>query len=228
MSYERVSGLFSLPNLTEEQIEAMDKRGREREERELKRLEEESADDKRRQLQFWIERGLPAKDLPLVTGGGLANTRALEAAQDAMGAGLALLVLSGTRGCGKTTAASWWLVQDRPALEYVQRLPARFVDANRLSRWPRYDDDRMESLERASALVVDDLGVEYDDRQGNFRSLFDALVNARYALTLPTLITTNLPAEAFKERYGERVADRIREVGRFVSIAGESMRGTVL
>ena len=135
-----------------------------------------------------------------------------------------LLVLSGSRGCGKTTAAAWWLLQRRAPARYVSTRPPQFVDAAALTRWPRYDDGRMRELELAAALVVDDLGMEYDDKHGAFRSFVDGLVNARYAKELPTVITTNLPAADFKARYGERIADRIREAGRFVELAGESLR----
>ena len=104
-------------------------------------------------------------------------------------------------------------------------LRPRFVDVSRFSRSSRYDDEQMGPLERCSMLAIDDLGMEYADAKGSFLSLLDGLVNARYAASLRTVITTNLGAGAFRERYGERVADRIREVGRYVEIADPSMRG---
>lgn len=171
-----------------------------------------------------VERGCPVKDLERAVSGQLDDTKAVAAAQAALDVGMTLLVLSGTRGCGKTTAAAWWLLQRRKPSEYVRVGPPRFVDASSLARWPRYDDAKMRELERASALVIDDLGVEYDDKNGAFRSFVDGLVNSRYAACLPTCITTNVPAADFRQRYGERIADRIREVGRFVELSGESLR----
>lgn len=187
----------------------------------------EAAGEERRQHDLrcsLIERGCPAKDLERAISGEMAETQALVDARGALSLSLALLVLSGLRGCGKTTAAAWWLVQKRPPAKYVRTSEARFVDATQLARWPKYDDAKMAELERASALVIDDLGVEYDDKHGAFRSFLDGLVNSRYAACLPTLVTTNLRADEFRARYGERIADRIREAGRYVELAGESMR----
>lgn len=180
-----------------------------------KRRAEAGAAKRRRKDLFGA--GVPRKDLDLVLGDDMDPSKALEAAQEARRDAVTLLVLSGPPGCGKTTAASWWLSQEGG-------WPVLFVDASRLSRWPRFDEKRMEELEWAKALVVDDLGLEYDDKGGAFRSFLDGLVNARYADLLPTLITTNLTPAAFKERYGARVADRIREAGRFVSINEPSRR----
>lgn len=225
---EHVSSFFaellSKGDITEEQWAAHDARVRESRERE----EREKAERERNERLMWMseEVCVPAKDIDLITAdGGMVETKALRAVREGLREGHRIIVLSGTRGSGKTTAAAWYAVQNQPRHEYLRTQWQYFIDANQLSRYPRYDEQKMHRLERALALVIDDLGVEYDDKQGNFRSLFDALVNARYAAMLPTVITTNLSAEQFKERYGERVADRIREVGRFVSIADESLRG---
>jgi len=204
-------------------------------------LAREAEAERKRQEALRVElaeRGAPVKDLDRAISGVLESTRALAAVRRALAEGWLLTTIAGPRGIGKTTAATWWLVQEHPPARYVKTRGPRFVDAPTLSRWPRYEDDRMRELERARALVLDDLGAEYDDRQGAFRSLVDALINARYAACLPTLITTNLPAEdvvdkvtgaivavGFKTRYGERVADRIRESGKFVPLDGPSMRG---
>jgi DNA replication protein DnaC len=99
------------------------------------------------------------------------------------------------------------------------------VPVARLTRWNRFDDDAMATLERASALVVDDMGAEYMDDKGAFRSFVDGLMNARYADGLATVLTTNLNGQTFADRYGTRFADRLREAGRFVELRGTSMRG---
>ncbi len=174
-----------------------------------------------------VECGCPAKDLSRVLDGpdDMAETSSLRAAKISHGSDWKITVLSGARGIGKTTAAAWWLVQERGQVPYVPTSRSRFVDAALLARWDRYDKPEMRLLNRARSLVIDDLGIEYNDRKGAFGSLLDEVINARYAAELPTLITTNIPAEKFKKRYGERIADRIRESGRFVELSGESMRG---
>src|SRR5882757_7087206 len=127
-------------------------------------------------------------------------------AREATGETFDLLVLSGGPGTGKTLAACEWLRD-------VKR-GGWFVTAALLARYPRYDAKAMHDLLTCRALVVDDLGCEYMDDKGNFMAVLDEVINARYGERLPTLITTNLNADAFKERYGSRIADRIREDGR--------------
>jgi hypothetical protein len=191
------------------------------------RIAREAKEEEWRQQSLRVDlvnRGCPAKDLERVVSGEMQDTQALVEARGALSLSLVLLVLSGLRGCGKTTAAAWWVTQKHKPQQYVRTFDPRFVDSTSLARWPKYDDAAMRELERASALVIDDLGVEYDDKGGAFRSFLDGLVNSRYAACLPTLITTNLTASDFRARYGERIADRIREAGRFVELAGESLR----
>ncbi len=209
--------------LTDEEWAAHDERIRQ----ERARVDVEDRAQAERERAVWLvdDVCIPAKDIDRIESGSLGETKAMRAMRETLEKGYRIVVLSGTRGSGKTTAAAWWSVQRQPQHRYLPTQQPFFVDASRLARWPRYDEGKMQRLESALALVIDDLGVEYDDKQGNFRSMFDALVNARYASMLPTVITTNLNAEEFKARYGERVADRIREVGRFVSIPDESLRG---
>ena len=211
--------------------EYREQREREREQREQEReaQEREARRSKRAALlQSWH---VPRKDVERILAGELARTDALDWAQrfmDQLGApgaprGRCMLVLSGPMGCGKTTAASWILAT---GIERWGRgaHDAMFVRAGRLVRWNRFDDAAMAQIEGASALVIDDLGSEYQDDKGAFRSFVDNVVDARYADQRVTVITTNLDADGFKARYGARFADRMREAGRFVELAGESMR----
>ena len=98
---------------------------------------------------------------------------------------------------------------------------------------------------RSKALVLDDVGAEYADANGNYRVDLDELIDRFYADARVLVITTNLvyatPAQrdraaaesagidrqapTFADRYGERVTDRIRECGRWVSSRAASMRG---
>lgn len=74
------------------------------------------------------------------------------------------------------------------------------------------------------ALAIDDLGREYADMHGRWASELDLLIDDRHEMRRPTVITSNISLEEFKERYGERIADRIRQAGLVVSCAGESLR----
>lgn len=174
------------------------------------------ANEARRVADRWrviAETGIPPKDLALLRGGALTATPATLALAEI--SALTLVCLSGNPGSGKTVAASNWLATAGNGM---------FVKAARLSRWDRYDNDEMNRLLRASRLVLDDLGTEFQDAKGNFMAILDEVIDVRYDHARPTVITTNLDAEAFKARYGERIVDRIREAGAFVSIPSSSMR----
>jgi len=145
----------------------------------------------------------------------LKATEALEAVRARFGD---VLVLMGGIGTGKTLAACWWAAK-------AMHEGAGFMTAAELARWPRYEMAAMDRLLGAAALVVDDLGTEYMDDKGNFLAVFDEFVNTRCANMRKTVITTNLTPKTFRERYGARITDRIVECGRFVSVAGDSMRG---
>jgi len=99
-----------------------------------------------------------------------------------------------------------------------------FASASDIARVSMFDDKAMKELETVRYLVLDDLGVEFNDKGGSFLSRFDSLFNRRYSNELTTVITTNLTAEDFRDRYGERAVDRIRETGSFIGLDGKSLR----
>lgn len=129
-----------------------------------------------------------------------------------------MLVLSGAPGAGKTAAASWLLMERGDARSV-------FVDISKLTRWERFKESAMDKLESATVLCIDDMGSEFMDEKGALRSLLDGIINARYNERLPTVLTTNMRSGPFAERYGARIADRLREAGRFIELESPSMRG---
>lgn len=194
-----------------------------------RKRQEEVADVKRAQRELLRSLDLPSDALEMVEKGQTTGTAALEAQTHPVD----ILVLSGAVGSGKTIAAVTWLyawVMDKRNWHVADAGPqpvgrCLFVTAPQLQRAPRFDVRWVERLTRATRLVVDDLGAEYVDDKGVFTSLVQEVVNERHARRRATLITTNLAAPEFKARYGERVADRIRERGRFVVVGSKSLRG---
>lgn len=166
-------------------------------------------DDAKRKSE--AESEIPPNFMKLCRDGSLEVTEATSELRDDD----RMVCLSGNPGCGKTVAAADWL---------WRRLPGLFVKSARLARWERYDNEAMNRLLRCPRLVIDDLGTEFQDAKGNFMAILDELIDVRHDHSRPTVMTTNLDAAAFKLRYGERIADRIREDGRFVSLSGGSMR----
>lgn len=103
---------------------------------------------------------------------------------------------------------------------------ALFVKAGHLASAVHQGDEVLwDKAATVPVLVVDDLGREYADQHGRWISELDLLIDDRHEAKLRTIVTSNLNATEFKERYGERIADRIRQDGRIVVCTGESLRG---
>ena len=197
-----------------------------REERQQK-AKKELAERQAECMGLWPSWGLPRRCRENLRGG-IKRTKAVDAMAsfdaEIDGAGtVTLVVLSGHTGCGKTTAASAWLTERLSDRE--SKTSRRLIHASELAELERFDRGEMSSIRKARRLVIDDLSTEYLDPKGCLLSMVDALLNARYADMLPTVMTTNLNAKAFEARYGERIWDRIREAGRFIELDDKSLRG---
>lgn len=181
---------------------------------------------------------LPAKDLALILNDGIRQTPATAAVE---GGQATIIVLSGGPGVGKTTAASKYLadlVRDdaswsgerttygKPRESWTFRRSALFVTSAQLSRWKIYDGKEMGRLLNTTRLAIDDAGAEF--LEGRLSATIDEIINERYAHRRETVLTTNLVVGEFRDRYGERVADRILECGKFVGLGKGSMRGKLL
>lgn len=163
-------------------------------------------------------RGIPEIHLAAVYDHEPVECDALTAVRMFVGSGHVILVLSGGVGLRKTGSACWLLT----------RKAGRFVKADELMRLAGSRDPEDVTLWRQTrgtqVLVIDDLGGEYVDDKGWAVKVVNALVDYRYEHRLKTVITTNLEAPKFRATYGERVADRIRESGRWLTLGGQSVR----
>lgn len=136
-----------------------------------------------------------------------------------------LLILAGGVGAGKTTAATWI------ALKSQDPRPA-FVRVNELERRGRYNKAFDELLEQKTSLVIDDVGAEFLDGKGAFRSLMDEIIDSFYANRRTLILTTNLrpkrksedEQEQFFERYGERAWSRLTQSGVWVDCGTRDLR----
>ena len=142
-----------------------------------------------------------------------------------LGKGHWCLILSSPPGTGKSTAAAYWLWNISPERNPVPGpTTRRWWTACELANVDTYGGE-LTLLKNSGPLVIDDLGTEYADKHGHFDRILDELFDGRYREELPTLITTNLNHRAFVKRYGDRIADRIREGGAFYEFKGKSLRG---
>ena len=165
-------------------------------------------------------RGVPELHLRHIYDQDPVKCVSLDAVQDFLGSDMTLLVLSGGVGTRKSGSACYGLVMRA----------GRYVTADELSGLAASrDEDGIVSyrqVKKAGLLVVDDLGGEYVDDKGWFVRALNAVIDARYSSCLKTIMTTNLTAAQFKATYGERIADRIRESGKWWDIGGQSVRRT--
>ena len=120
------------------------------------------------------------------------------------------LVLAGPKGCGKSTAAGLYLWEKTRPNHKSPPKDMTWWTAARVSRISSFND-QLDKVMRTKTIVIDDLGVEYLDKNGHFNHRLDELMDERYSNYRKTIITTNLNAKDFQSRYGVRVADRIRE-----------------
>lgn len=120
------------------------------------------------------------------------------------------LVLSGHKGCGKSTAGAFFLSEKTKNSITAPPRDMQWWTASRVARVSGYDA-YLEKMMKVPLMVIDDLGVEYMDKNKYFSHRLDELIDERYSNYRKTVITTNLNAKDFQARYGERVASRIKE-----------------
>lgn len=215
--------------------------------------DERQAEHVARRVKALTATGWEARPLRVARSPGYDEARVadyLEALRelDATDAG-GVVVLAGQPGSGKTAAAARWALGRPNAAVAARFVPPLFLRAAAFFRSSRYKADG-EGLSRDEilgqrALVLDDAGAEYADGGGNYRVDLDELVDKFYSDERILVLTTNIvyaspkaraslkakgatvdeTAPTFADRYGERIVDRLRECGRWVSSGAGSMRG---
>jgi hypothetical protein len=189
----------------------------------------ERADRRRATARGWAERGVPERLFPMLHASASANDVTPEElalapepwpSLEAVGRFLqpsepkTILVLAGVGHAGKTVAASWGCAFHGGRL-------VKAVDLIRAGMFPS-DQDFWPRLERVRLLAIDDLGLEPLDARDYALACVVDLIDRRYDGARKTIITTNLAAEEFRQRYctgpGVRMLRRVREVGRFLEV----------
>jgi hypothetical protein len=200
--------------------------------------------DRRRKLAN--EYGVPEKELGRLVGTApIADTESMKFARDFWHRHATgdpdgrILVLAGPYGVGKTTAAAWLVAKGPPrpyTLGHVDRVKDPRVGGDwPVARHPRFVcagdlatmspiDDLFKALLECSVLAIDDLGMEIPDADGRLMARLDRVIDARYRRGVWTVITTNLTAEEFRNRYTPRIVSRLIEAGEFCVVPGKNMR----
>lgn len=169
------------------------------------------------------QRGVPDRIARLILSGAVKPNAATDFAfQLAEGKGK-LLVLASEPGRGKSVAACWALSQ----------ASGLFVGSSALAIAPRREDNTDDvpanvldaRMRTCGLLVVDDLGIEHSP-SGFAVARLDAIVTHRWEREKPTLLTTNMLAEAFEARYGARIASRVNgDALGWRNLGGPDLRG---
>jgi DNA replication protein DnaC len=179
-------------------------------------------------IRHWARKcGCPHEALNAVEAG-LRDSPAVKAAKAFSDDRKALfLLLLGPTGVGKSAAATsvvWdfcasYQWNSEPSGQLLS--PCEYVDASRLTRLSAYDSEDSRFVERLRTcrlLVLEDVGDEGTDFG---KGLLVELLMHRHASSRRTVLTANLTADAFKARYGEAVADRIRSTGHVPNLHGQ-------
>lgn len=133
------------------------------------------------------------------------------------------LLLLGGIGCGKSTAAGKLLVKTEKGTAPFYNLWVRVSEVSRMSGFGVQTEERYAEMRSAPVIVFDDLGTEV--LTPTWQQALDDVLDWRYQHSKRTIITSNLAAGDFKARYGERLADRIREGGMVKTLGEGSLRG---
>jgi DNA replication protein DnaC len=126
------------------------------------------------------------------------------------------LALCGKTGCGKTAAAAYALAEHNNGMflrseDVVRTFAGLFGDSV----------ERQERANNARFLVVDDVGSEADASRMH-SALVELLDERTSSIWTPTLLTTNLSAAEFRERYqSERLASRFAQAVQWTALTSK-------
>ena len=79
-----------------------------------------------------------------------------------------------------------------------------------------------ERIKNVTILILDDFGAEYP--RDWVLNKVDAIITNRYNNMKPVIITTNMLPNEIKERYVQRVYDRLRSTSKILGTYGDSLR----
>lgn len=133
------------------------------------------------------------------------------------------IMFFGSVGTGKTYASSCianYLMEHLKTV-FVMNL-SRYI--NKLQReWAEAEKDVMSYVETCDLLVIDDFGVEKASEFVIEKTF--SLIDTRYRTGKPMIITTNLNIQDIENKFGLRIADRIKEMCFPLPVIGTSKRG---
>lgn len=165
-----------------------------------------------------IARGAPEALVDLITSGRVDKTAVVMDDLDQWNqSGRRIVVLSGPVGVGKTVGALRWLAN-------FGGLQPCFVRAGDFEARGRYSHVWRDAWQKATGMILDDMGAEYQDAKGNLLADLDTLIDTYAVGRGRLIITTNLTWEDFQNRYEERISSRIVGNAAWVNVTGRDQR----
>lgn len=141
---------------------------------------------------------------------------------DAMFNGTKWVLLAGNMGTGKTTLLRLFA----QAYGIIERQPVKLYSTAKFCL--EYGNSGEQAIldNEHGLMCIDDLGVEpkTQNRYGTVSDPISTLLFLRYESKARTFCSTNLDAAKLKARYGNRLADRFKEMFEVVAFTGESKR----
>jgi DNA replication protein DnaC len=133
------------------------------------------------------------------------------------------LLIRGGVGTGKTKIVMALM----KVIEIGENRMSKFIHARDLQDlYMRQNVEEIDILKQRKTTIIDDLGVENVEAKfyGNTVEPFNDLFDYRYRHGMQTIITTNLVPSEIKLMYGDRIADRMREVMNDIVLDYNSLR----
>lgn len=137
--------------------------------------------------------------------------------------GHANILLTGSTGTGKTKLACL-IANEIVRQRYYAQMTVAFKSSAQIQQeakatWGYASTDTdvayLERLSKSTVLIIDDVGIGdtgYSDKSSDKdRERLSVVLNRRYELRLPTIITTNMIADDFYDHMGDRASDRLKE-----------------